>query len=183
MVKDILMNPDIDGLAKIKVFTIFALRYEGDTNLSDFESILKDSGISQDHIRFKDYILQYAGKDKRSPLLFKKTRDILSKGINFLRSNFEDVQNVFTQHKSLLYSILDQLLQKKLSESDFPYVQGQVYDVPENVVVFIVGGATFEEAWEVHQFNEKSQTNIMLGGTIIHNSKSFIAECADIATI
>ena len=44
----------------------------------------------------------------------------------------------------------------KLSEQEFPYAErdskteGQV----KNVIVFILGGATFEEAWEVAEYNK-----------------------------
>jgi len=41
----------------------------------------------------------------------------------------------------------------------------------------MTGGATFEEAKEVSELNKKLQDlEIVLGGTHIHNSKSFLAE-------
>ena len=38
------------------------------------------------------------------------------------------------------------------------------------MIVFIVGGATFEEAKEVKELNQKGH-NIILGGTYVHNTK------------
>lgn len=46
---------------------------------------------------------------------------------------------------------------------------------PMEVIVFIVGGATYEEALTVHQMNN-SGYNCILGGTTIHNSESFLVE-------
>jgi vacuolar protein sorting-associated protein 45 len=48
---------------------------------------------------------------------------------------------------------------------------------PQDIIVFIVGGATYEEALTVHQMNmEYPGVRIVLGGTTIHNSPSFIEE-------
>lgn len=41
--------------------------------------------------------------------------------------------------------------------------------------MFIIGGATYEEALAVHSFNEAGYRCI-LGGTTIHNSTSFLKE-------
>lgn len=183
MVSEIFENPDIDGLAKIKILTIYALRYEGEAKLGKFHDILKKQGISDDHFEFCELILKYAGKDRRGPMLFKKNKDILSKGINFLKSNFADVQNVFTQHKSLLHTIIELMLQNKLNERDFPYMSGNTPDLPDNIIVFMIGGATFEEAREISEFNKTSQCNIILGGSTIHNSKTFIAEASDLKSL
>jgi vacuolar protein sorting-associated protein 45 len=44
-------------------------------------------------------------------------------------------------------------------------------------VVFIQGGATYEEAKEISVLNTRLQgLEVVLGGTHIHNSKSFLAE-------
>lgn len=79
--------------------------------------------------------------------MFQKSSNILTAGINFFKSNFNDVQNVFTQHKSLMRTLLEQMLKGKLSSQDFPTVDGSICDVPtKNIIVFIVGGATYQEA-------------------------------------
>lgn len=43
------------------------------------------------------------------------------------------------------------------------------------MIVFIVGGATYEETYAVHNMNVAGY-NCILGGTTIHNSDSFIKE-------
>ncbi len=45
----------------------------------------------------------------------------------------------------------------------------------DTVFVFIVGGATYQEAAIIANLNATSQgTHFVLGGTTIHNSKSFV---------
>ncbi len=70
----------------------------------------------------------------------------------------------------------------------YPFCVGQpTRDPPKHVIVFIVGGATYEEALCVAEFNNASadkkgpysnpgRTKIVLGGNHIHNSASFIRE-------
>lgn len=49
---------------------------------------------------------------------------------------------------------------------------------PQQVIVFIIGGATYEEALTAHNFNSAS-CRVVLGGTTIHNSESFLNEIID----
>lgn len=47
---------------------------------------------------------------------------------------------------------------------------------PREVIVFIVGGTTYEEAKAVHELNERSESHvkIWLGGNTVLNSSKFI---------
>lgn len=49
------------------------------------------------------------------------------------------------------------------------------------VIVYVVGGATYEEAKEVAQVNRRSsELRVYLGGSCMHNSKSFLAEVSQL---
>ena len=43
-------------------------------------------------------------------------------------------------------------------------------------MIFIVGGVTFEEAAMVHSKSIAARKRIILGGTCIHNSESFLQD-------
>ena len=44
---------------------------------------------------------------------------------------------------------------------------------PQDIIVFMVGGVTYEESLMVHNFNKSTTgVRVVLGGTTIHNSKS-----------
>jgi hypothetical protein len=47
------------------------------------------------------------------------------------------------------------------------------------VIVFIVGGVTFEEAKEVALEFNGSENKVVIGGTSIHNFKTFIQDLAN----
>ena len=59
------------------------------------------------------------------------------------------VENVLTQHQPLLVSLLDQLAKGRLPKAAFPYVGAEPSVRVSSVIVFIVGGVTFEEAAKV----------------------------------
>ncbi|KAM7450804.1 vacuolar protein sorting-associated protein 45 [Porites harrisoni] len=88
------------------------------------------------------------------------------------------VENIYTQHSPLLSETLDSLIKGKLKESFFPYLGSSVLrDRPQEIIVFMVGGATYEEAYAVYNLNKTLPgVKIVLGGTTIHNCKSFLEE-------
>lgn len=48
---------------------------------------------------------------------------------------------------------------------------------PQDVIVFMIGGTTYEESLNVYNLNKQnSGIKIILGGTTIHNSHSFLEE-------
>ncbi len=45
------------------------------------------------------------------------------------------------------------------------------------IIVFVMGGITFEESTKIAEFNASlSSGQVLLGGSCIHNSTSFLAE-------
>ncbi len=56
------------------------------------------------------------------------------------------MESDLTQHTPLLATILRQLVESKLSSSDFPCTDGCKAESCHTVVVFFVGGVTYEES-------------------------------------
>jgi hypothetical protein len=92
--------------------------------------------------------------------------------------NLNGVENVYTQHEPLLSSTLEYFAKnRQLKDSSYPNVMNLTGNKPTEMIVFIVGGVTFEEATKVAEFNVNNQgIRITLGGSYIHNSNSFLKE-------
>ena len=153
------------------------------SNITKFKNILRRDNVSQDHIDYIDVILEYSGKKKRNGFLFGKTTTLIAGAMNIIKSNFQDDSgSIYTRHKSCLFNIIGQMVKGKLNESEFPYATQSPRDTKtKDIIVFILGGATYQEAKEVADFNNSSEEfNVILGGTTIHNSKSFIAEATEV---
>ena len=57
---------------------------------------------------------------------------------------------------------------------------GSTRDKPQDIIVFIIGGATYEEAKMVAEINASVPgVRVVLGGTTIHNAQSFLEEVED----
>ncbi|CAL3965958.1 hypothetical protein PZA11_002769 [Diplocarpon coronariae] len=96
------------------------------------------------------------------------------------------VENVYTQHSPRLELTLQNLIKGRLREQQYPFVEGggSTRDKPQDIILFIVGGVTFEEAKMVSQINASSPgIRIVLGGTCVHNSTTFLEEMEDAVSL
>jgi vacuolar protein sorting-associated protein 45 len=86
-VKEILIDPTINKLEKLRLVMLYSLRYENDDRVETLKGYLKDSLISTDMIELVDVLLAYAGKKVRKTDLFSnrsffaKARDTFKKAL------------------------------------------------------------------------------------------------------
>lgn len=111
----------------------------------------------------------------QSGSFFSGARDRFQRGL-------KGVENVYTQHSPRLELTLQDLIKGRLKEGLYPFVEGggSTRDKPQDIIVFIVGGTTYEEARVVAQINASSPgVRVVLGGTTVHNSATFLEEVVD----
>jgi len=167
---------DIDSLDALRLVMLYALRYENDPNnkISYFKDIFKAKGLIKESQLLK-VLLLYAGITKRSQdvdLFMNKNWMTLIRG-NITRG-LSEVTNVLTQHEPLVkYIAKDLLIKGRLSENTYPFIEGTPTK-PNTVIIFVVGGITYEEALHINNLNKENNANIILGGTYIHSNKSFL---------
>lgn len=92
------------------------------------------------------------------------------------------VDNVYTQHSPRLEVTLQELIKGRLREQQYPFVEGggSTRDKPQDIIVFMIGGATYEEAKLVATINASVPgIRVVLGATCIHNSTTFLEEVED----
>lgn len=171
---------------KLRLVMLYALRYERERNsLTQLKAILRDKAnndTERGKCRAVDEIIRYAGSDQRGGDLFGNN-SLMSKATRFLTSGLQGVENIYTQHKPLLQNILEQLSKGKLKPSSYPFMDSsssssQAKQIPKLVIVFVMGGVTYEEQACVAAFNRDSNFpfQIMLGGSCVHNSRSFVEQ-------
>jgi len=180
-IRMIFNNPKVIPEDLVKIVMLYALRYEGQANaLQSFMDELA-TRVDADMLSRVNLLLQYAGNNARSGDLFGR-RNLIAKKMASIRRGIKGVENLYTEHKPQLKSTIEAILTNKLSTADYPFMVGSpTRDVPQDIIVFFVGGATFEEALTIHQFNTNgSGVRIVLGGTTIHNSKTFLNDVASL---
>lgn len=177
--KQLLKNQELDYEDDdlVRMVLLYALRYEKNTKeIQNLIQMLDDREVPKEKISLIKSILKYAGSSQRNPGLFEESTSTIQNIFTMFGGGLKDAENVFTQHKPLLKKIMNNL--GKLDESIYPFYSLTSKTAPKEVIIFIVGGITYEEAYNVQLFNndKKNTIKVILGGNIIHNSQSFLKQ-------
>ncbi|XP_028139485.1 vacuolar protein sorting-associated protein 45 [Diabrotica virgifera virgifera] len=177
-IKKLLTNDKIRNTDAVKLVMMYALRYQNHNNndITGLVDLLKKRNVPDKLLRNIVNIIEYAGSHARQSDLFNVENAVkITK--RFIKG-LSGVDNVYTQHKPLLHETLEDLVKGRLKEQLYPYLGSHGSNGrPQDIIVFIVGGATYEESLTVHSINRNYPNfNVLLGGTTIHNSTSFLEE-------
>lgn len=142
-------------------------------------------------------MLNFAGADQRQDDLFMN-ENFFSRGKSAMKG-LKGVDNVYTQHSPHLAQTIELLLKGRLRDTSYPYLdpaqQPQnpaMMQRPQEIILFMIGGTTYEEARTVALLNQQfaagqnplgitgpstsaagnslSQIRIILAGTGVLNS-------------
>ncbi|KAG9018126.1 vacuolar protein sorting-associated protein 45, partial [Tulasnella sp. 427] len=194
-VQTLIVANDITPLNKLRLAILYALRYQKNSSnaLPAVANSLLQHGVSEQEAKLVNIVLNVAGADQRQDDLFSN-ENIFSRGKSALKG-LKGVENVYTQHSPHLMDTLELLFKGRLRETSYPFLDAaaassglggvgtgaQVGQRPQDVIIFMVGGTTYEEARAITRLNQElaaqpggSATRVLLGGTCIHNSSSFL---------
>jgi vacuolar protein sorting-associated protein 45 len=177
--EDVMRMPSVQDRDKVRLAMLYALRFESDQmRVRQMLESLTISGIRErDPKLFSaiDTVLRHSGSQSRVGDLYA-SRSAMNKTISF-----------YTQHTPLLSATLQLLTQDRLKPSDYPYMmsgsQEEVMSTQaafrrapaREIIVFIIGGSTYEEAKCVHEWNRANpNTRVLLGGSAVLNSAAFL---------
>nr|VDC89059.1 unnamed protein product [Brassica rapa] len=196
-VTDLLNNESVSDIDRLRLVMLYALRYEKENPVQLMQLFNKLASRSPKykqglimingscitilvHLFFSSFLVQFllkqAGVEKRTGDLFGN-RDLLNIARNMARG-LKGVENVYTQHQPLLFQTMESITRGRLRDVDYPFVgdhfqQGR----PQEVVIFMVGGTTYEESRCVAlQNSTNSGIRFILGGTAVLNSKRFLMD-------
>jgi vacuolar protein sorting-associated protein 45 len=187
----LIANPSIPANNKLRVTAIYALRYNKHPSNSTpmlLDLLAVAGNLSRHRIAMIPKLIQYHNSLQAAQAAGAPGLPDLFQSSSFLsgaRDRFKGlkgVENVYTQHSPRLENTLQDLIKGKLREALYPFVEGggTTRDKPQDIVVFMVGGTTYEEAKMIAQVNASSPgVRVVLGGTCVHNSASFLEEVED----
>ncbi|KXS13498.1 Sec1-like protein [Gonapodya prolifera JEL478] len=181
--QQILENPTVSEDNKVRLVILYALRYEksaGNATQQLLEQLARNK-VPNKKIALVNAMLTFAGADSRQSDIFHN--DSLLAKSRTLFKGLKGVDNVYTQHQPHLVGVVDELIKGRLKEQMYPFLEGGMRDKPQDIIIFIVGGATYAEARAVTQLNATTPgVRIVLGGTFIHNSRSFLRDVSETVT-
>jgi vacuolar protein sorting-associated protein 45 len=179
-----LQNPQIKVPDKLRLGLLYALRYEQTSNLHTLQSAMTQGGVPPESVELVNIMLRYGGQQSRGPGLYGQNNNLIGKMTKSLITSVQGVQNVYAQHVPLLMDTLQSIAKGKLSLRTHPVVPGSLMrpqvepSVPDEILVFMVGGVTYEEGTKVHELNHemRGRLQVLLAGSTVHNSTSFLDE-------
>ncbi|GCB28009.1 vacuolar protein sorting-associated protein 45 [Aspergillus awamori] len=185
----IIQLPSVPAENKLRLVALYAIRYEKQPNnaLPILLDLLVTAGnVPSYKVNIIPKLLAYHHSLQAPPVaggfsdLFESTS--LFSGARDRFKGLKGVENVYTQHSPRLEATLQNLIKGRLKELQYPFLEGggHTRDKPQDIIIFMVGGATYEEAKMVAQVNASSPgVRVVLGGTSVHNSTSFLEEVDD----
>ncbi|RAH42962.1 Sec1 family protein [Aspergillus brunneoviolaceus CBS 621.78] len=185
----VIQLPKVSAESKLRLVALYAIRYEKQPNnaLPILLDLLVTAGdVPSYKVNIIPKLLAYHHSLQAPPVaggfsdLFESTS--LFSGARDRFKGLKGVENVYTQHSPRLEATLQNLIKGRLRELQYPFLEGggHTRDKPQDIIIFMVGGTTYEEAKMVAQVNASSPgVRVVLGGTIIHNSTSFLEEVDD----
>ncbi|KAJ7695941.1 Sec1-like protein [Mycena rosella] len=189
-VQAFIANPGVPPWNKLRLVILYALRYQKTqtSNIASLIKLLLSNGVPREDARLVYVFLNIAGADQRQDDLFS-TESLLAKGRSALKG-LKGVENVYTQHRPHLSQTLENLFKGRLRETSYPFLESPgpnaALQRPQDVIIFMIGGTTYEEARTVTLFNQDpvgasnggiptaAGTRLLLGGTCVHNSSSYV---------
>ncbi|KAL6504490.1 vacuolar protein sorting-associated protein 45 [Orobanche gracilis] len=176
-VTNLLNDENVSDIDRLRLVMLYALRYEKDSPVQLMQLFNKLASRSP---KYKpglvQFLLKQAGVDRRTGDLYGN-RDLLIYALNMARG-LKGVENVYTQHQPLLSQTMESIVKGRLRDMDYPYVGNHFQHArPQDVIIFIVGGTTYEEARSVSLQNAtNSGIRFILGGSAILNSQRFLKD-------
>ncbi|GJP38428.1 hypothetical protein CLOM_g22867 [Closterium sp. NIES-68] len=179
-----LSSQDVADVDKLRLVMLYALRYEQDSPrhlqalINKFNDVCRNPKYKAGLIYT---LLRQFGVKRRVADLYG-SRDLLNMVARNVKRGLTGVENVYTQHQPLIAQIIDAATKGRLSEADYPFISGNFQQSrTQDLIVFVVGGTTYEEARTVALFNAANPNiRVVLGGTALLNSTRFIEEVSEL---
>ncbi|KJZ73355.1 hypothetical protein HIM_07149 [Hirsutella minnesotensis 3608] len=191
-IQRLIQQHTITAEAKVRLVALYALRYHKHPSnalpmLADL--LVAAGGVSPRQADMPEKLLSYHSSLSTAQAqggiseLFESAG--IFSGASSRFKGLKGVENVYTQHTTLLESTLQNLIKGRLREQQYPFVEGggSTKDKPQDIIVFLIGGATYEEAKTIAGINASTPgVRVVLGGTSIHNTATFLEEVEDAVT-
>lgn len=172
--KQLVSSTSIRPLDAMRLASLYTVCRPDRSGIDDIVKLLKSrKDIPSENVKFIKQLREFSLSRPQNP--FDETVQQVTR---MIVQGVKGVENVLTQYRPSLSKIVEELRKgNKLKESDFAFF-GERYkeDSPRRIIVFFIGGVTYEEALVADQINRESNTQVIVGGTSIQNFTSFMDE-------
>lgn len=173
-ISQIICSSKIRAQDATRLVCLYSLCHQDKSSLKTLIKLLKTRvDVAPDDLKSVDYLREFRLSQPQNPLdaTVQRVAKKIVKGV-------KGVDNVLTEFCPNLQDILNDILKgNKLKESRFAFAgQRLIEGIPKRIIVYIVGGITYDEALVVDQFNRSGSCKIIIGGDLVHNYRTFMEE-------
>jgi len=173
---DFIVKDNVQEMDKIKLCVLFAIKYSKDTDkVNGLMSSMRKRGLLTDYIT---KALSYSKRENsNSGSIFGKGSQFFKNATSSILNKLtKDSPNYYERHVPKCVEYVKDLLKGNLPSSSFPEINLRFFNDNKSgkmkrIVVFIIGGATFQEGRELHKFSIESKSDLLLGSNFVLNSK------------
>ncbi|CAJ0565433.1 unnamed protein product, partial [Mesorhabditis spiculigera] len=178
-IRVLLNNRKISNLNATRLVLLYALRFESNqsNDINGLINILKQREPAASSLVRS--LLRFGGATRRKNELFggQSAVEMTKRFIKGLKG----VENVYTQHTPFLLQTIDAISRGKVNEQLYPkHASSEFVPRVDNIIIFMVGGATYQELFHVRAANERRLQSggpaILLATTHMLNTKGFIEQ-------
>lgn len=169
--RQLVSRPTIRPSDALRLVSLYTVCSQDTSALSGLVKLLNSRGdVSKSDVDFIAHLKRFSSS---------KTRNSLVRQVNRMIIQVKGVDNVLTQYRPNIAKVIEEVRRdNKLKESEFAFC-GERYrgEPPRRIIVFFVGGVTYDEAMEVDTINKSSAgLRVVIGGTSILSFKTFKEE-------
>lgn len=175
-IRQLVSSKTVRPLDALRLVSLFSVCKPDKSGISDLMKLLKSRGdISAEEIQFIRQLREFSLSKPQNP--FDETVQQVTR---MIVQGVKGVENVLTQYRPSLFKILEDLRRgNKLKETSFAF-HGERYreEAPKRLIIFYVGGVTYDEALVADQINRTNTQNmqVIVGGTSVLNFRTFMDE-------
>ncbi|CUM65733.1 uncharacterized protein PRCAT00003381001 [Priceomyces carsonii] len=207
----VLDNIQISTVNKLKLILLYSVRFNNMEDLNHFSSKLNDPlitsplpTVSQNGLikkfrkLFSSNITSNTSNNNNNNIgnIFNNQRIKINQLFNHNSSQSTKTDNIYMQYTPKLHEILNNVLNTDAQRND-QTLSNLSTVIPDNVsnqyggrvdgysaqdiIIYIKGGVTYEEARLVHELNESNNSiNLVIGGDCILNSSQWLSKLYDL---
>lgn len=178
-IRDLIDDKDINAASILKIIALYALKYGGQNeqalrSLSAAACQAKTINRSEFDGKIRAVRDYASGSQAGSGTQSEKVIGAAKK----LFRGVQGVENIYTQHVPAFRSVLENVARGRVEPRLKSFGPNPQTAQSRDVVCFVVGGVTYEESFHIYRLNKElqGQSRVVLGGTGLHNSRSFLNE-------
>lgn len=172
--KQLVSSSMIRPLDAVRLVSLFTVCKSSKSGLNDLIKVLKSRcDISERDVKFISQLREFTLSKPQNPL-----DETVQQVTRMIVQGVKGVENILTQYRPNLAKTIDDLRKGyRLKETDYAFSGERPKTVrdepPKRLILFLVGGVTYDEALLADQMNRSTDTQVIVGGTSIHNFRSF----------